>query len=176
MNFNFGRFFYLLLNFVVGVFFLACGILGIMLPWSPALQQAATQLIVENTVMLSLFGLGFTLIGLSLIIYALLSTRRRYTTIRTGAFAVTLDKNIVHDYLEAYWEEHFPEAHVPFDLTLKKRSIQIRADLPAMPYDEQKIFLEKVKRDFSDLFGRLLGYPYDVHLTASFQPEKSLSN
>ncbi len=42
------------------------------------------------------------------------------------------------------------------------------ADLPALPLPEQKQFLEKVKHDFSDLFGRVLGYPHDVSLDCKF--------
>jgi hypothetical protein len=93
--------------------------------------------------------------------------------IRTGKNALILDENVIHQYLEAYWEEHFPKSHIPFDLTFKKHSLQIVADLPAIPLSEQKIFLERVRHDFSDLFGRVLGYPYDVNFIASFQADKA---
>ncbi len=178
MNFKLGRFFYLAISFILGAFFFIFGAFGIILPWSPFLQTVTIQLIIENTLMLSLFGLGFVLIGISIVIYALLNSRHRYIHIRTGGQAITLDENIIQQYVEAYWQGHFPNIHVPFHLTFKRHSIQIVADLPALPLSEQKIFLVRLKHDFSDLFGRILGYPYDVHLIASFQTEKatSLSN
>ena len=105
-------------------------------------------------------------------VYTLLNTRRCYTHIRTGAQAVILDENVIQQYLEAYWLEQFPDTHVAYELSIRKNSIQIVADLPALPLSEQKQFLEKVKHDFSEYFWmRFLGYPHDVHLIASFQAD-----
>lgn len=165
------RFFYLLISFIIGSFFFIVGAFSLILPWSSFLQTITIQFILENSLMLSLFGLGFALIGISIVIYTLLNTRHRYIEIRTGAKGVTLDENVIHQSLEAYWQQHFPQTSIPFTLTFKKSSLQIVADFPPLPLSEQKSFLERVKHDFSDLFVRLLGYPYDVHLIASFQKE-----
>lgn len=175
MSFKLGRFFYLSIGFVVGSFFFIMGMFSIILPWSSFLQKITVQFILENTLVLSLFGLGFVLVGISIVIYTLLNTRRRYIFIRTGANAITLDENVVRQYLEAYWQEHFPMSHVPFQLTFKKHALQIIADLPFIPVSEQKSFLEGVKHDFGDLFGRLLGFPQDIHLIASFQADQNPS-
>jgi hypothetical protein len=172
MSFKLGRFCYLALSFIIGSFFFIIGAFSIILPWSPFLQTLTTQFILENSLMLSLFGLGFALIGLSIVIYTLLKTRHRYVDIKTGAKSVVLDENVIHQYLETYWEKHFPKLQIPFTLSFKQHSLEIIADLPFLPLPEQKMFLEGVKNDFSDLFGRILGYPYDVHLIASFQSEK----
>jgi hypothetical protein len=169
MSFKLGRFFTLASSFIMGSFFFILGAFSIILPWSPYLQKVTTQFILENTLILSLFGLGFTLIGISIVIYTLLKTRHRYVQIRTGDLGIILDENVIHQYLEAYWQKHFPSAQVPFELCFKKHSLQIIADLPYLPFMEQKAFLEQVRQDFSDLFGRVLGYPYDVQLIASFQ-------
>lgn len=176
MNFKLGRFFYLTISFIIGSFFFIFGAFSIILPWSPYLQTVTTQFILENTLILSLFGLGFALIGLSIVIYTILRTRHRYVQIRTGQLGVILDENVIQQYLEAYWQEHFPKSHVSFKLSFKKHSLQIVADLPALSHSEQKAFLEKVKDDFNDLFGRVLGYPYDVQLIASFQENKNSSS
>lgn len=173
MSFKIGRFFYLASSFIIGSFFFIFGAFSIILPWSLYLRTVTTQFILENTLILSLFGLGFALIGISIVIYTLLKTRHHYVQIRTGELSVTLDENIIHQYLETYWQKHFPKSHVPFNLSLKKHSLQIVADLPPLPFLEQKAFLEQVKQDFSDLFGRILGYPYDIHLIANFQTSES---
>lgn len=169
MNFKLTRFLHLLISFIIGSFFFIFGAFSTALPWSSYLQAATIQLILKHTLLFFFFGLGFILIGLSIIIYTFINTRHRYIHLRTGAQAITLDENIIHQYLEAYWQEHFPQSHVPFSLSLKKHSLQIVADLPSLSLADQKIFLERVKHDFTDLFSQTLGYPYDVNLIASFQ-------
>jgi hypothetical protein len=173
MSFKVGRFFYLAISFIMGSFFFIFGAFSIILPWSSFLQTVATQFILDNTLILSLFGLGFVLMGLSIVIYTLLKTRHHYVQIRTGHLGITLDENIIHQYLETYWQEQFPQTHIPFNLNFKKNALQVIADLPSFPLQEQKILLERIKQDFSDLFGRILGYPHDVHLIASFQTDKA---
>lgn len=175
MNFKLGRFFNLAISFILGSFFFVVGAFSLVLPWSSFLQKMTTELILENTVMLSLFGLGFILIGLSIVIYTLLNTRHRYVHIRTGDLAVILDENVIHQYLETYWQKQFPLAQILFQVTIKKHAIQVVADLPYLPLSEQKPFLERVKQDLSDLFGEVMGYPYEVHLFVSFQDEKALA-
>lgn len=173
MSFKLGRFLHLAISFIIGSFFFILGAFAVILPWSPYLQNVTIQFILENTLVLSLFGFGFALIGLSIIIHTLLKTRHRYIQIRTGDLGVILDENIIHQYLETYWQKLFPTTQIPFRLNFKKHSLQIIVDLPSLPHMEQKSLLEQIKQDFSDLFGRTLGYPYDVHLIASFQADPS---
>jgi hypothetical protein len=168
MSFKLRRFFYLIISLVTGSFFFSIGMFSMFLPWSQHLQQETIRLITENTLILSLYGMGFVLIGLSIVIYTILATRRRELIVRTGNLAVTVDEAVVCQYLRAYWLEQFPGSQVPFHIKVKKNALQISAELPALPLEEQKIFLEKVKQDFTDLFGNLLGYPHDVHLIANF--------
>lgn len=176
MNFKFTRFSSLAISFIIGSFFFIIGAFSIVLPWSTYLQNIVAQFILENTLILSLFGFGFTLIGISIVIYTILKTRHRYVQIRTGRMSLVLDENVIHQYLEAYWQKHFPKSHIPFSLSLKKNGIQIVADLPSLPLSEQKIFLERIKQDFSDLFGSILGYAYDVHFIASFQEKDTIAS
>lgn len=169
MSFRFGRFFYLTISWIVGAFFFLIGLFGIILPWSDYLQRAATELVLHHTLMLSLFGLGFTLIGLSVVTYAILNAGKRYAFVRTGNRAVVLDEALIEQYLEKYWKETFPHHQIPFYITIRKRSIQIVADLPATPEADQDRFLSKIQEDFADIFGRMLGYPNEVHFIAHFQ-------
>lgn len=169
MNFRLGRFFSLTISLIIGSFFAILGAFCIALPWSSYLQSATTRFILEHTLILSLFGLGFVLIGLSLVFYTILRTRHRYLQIRTGDLGITIDENIIRQYLDSYWEKRFHSSQISYSLSFKKHSLQIVAELPSMPYEEQKAFLEEIKQDFTDLFGRTLGYPYDVHLIASFR-------
>lgn len=169
MSFNLSRFFYLSASFVIGTFFFLMGLLCILLPWFPYLQQISIHFILENSLILSLFGLGFTLTGFSMAAYAILKTGRKYVEIRTGDLAVILDENVIKQYLETYWQTHFPQAKVSYNINFKKHSLQIIADLPSLSLSDQKAFLEEVKQDFNDLFSRVLGYPYDVYFITSFK-------
>lgn len=168
MSSKIGYFFYVSIHFVLGAFFLLTGLFSLILPWSSFLQNKTIQFILSQTLIFFLFGLGLTLIGVSILTYASLRSKRRYVSIRSGKQAISIDEELIQNYLENYWKEHFPKNHIPSYLTIKKNSLEIVADLPAIPQIEQKIFLEKVQQDFNELFGQVLGYPHDVHLTVSF--------
>lgn len=146
---------------------------GVILPWSSTLKFSIAEFFIENTVTLSLFGLSFILVGVSLVIYTFINTRRRYYFVRTGNQAVLVNHTVVCQYLEAYWKTQFPEAPVYFKVTIKRKSIEIVAELPALPLEDQRRVLEKIKDDLENLFGHTLGYSYDVHLYASFNQSKS---
>lgn len=169
MSFRVGHWLSQTIRFILGLFFLLVGLFSVALPWSDAPKQALIQLINEETLMLSLFGLGFTLIGVSILIYIFLHTSHRYIQMRIGSRAVTLDENVIHQYLNTYWKEHFPKHHIPSHLIIKKEAIQIIANLPSLSEDKQSAFLEKMKKDFADIFGRILGYSDEIHLIVSFQ-------
>lgn len=172
MSFKCGRIISLLLSAIIGSFFIIFGVFSLILPWSSYFQEATTQFFLKNTLIFSLFGLGFVLMGLSLIIYTSLQTRHHFIEIRTGDFSVNLDENVIKQYLETYWQEQFPKSHIPFDLTFKKKFIQIVANLPPLQPSDQDQFLEKVKRDLNEMFSQFIGYPNEVHLIASFQEKK----
>ncbi len=112
------------------------------------------------------------MIGLSLVTYSILSTKRRYVYVKTGNKSVTLDENVIQHYLDTYWIEEFPNSQIPSTFKVKKNTIQILADFPFLPQQEHHAFLEKIKTDFSDIFGRILGYPHEIQLIASFQSKQ----
>ncbi len=168
MNFKFKRFFSLVVSFVLGAFFCLVGIIGLILPWSPGLQNSLINLIVNHTLILSLFGLGGIFIGFSLVIYAIFNKGRRYAFIKTGTKAVSIDENLIEQYLQMYWKKQFPQKQILFSFSIRQKSIQIIADLPFIPEAEQNQFLEKIQEDFTELFGNLLGYHNEIHFVAHF--------
>lgn len=143
MSFKLARFFYLVGSFVIGFFFFVIGIFSILLPWSPLLKSLSIQFLLEKTLVLSLFGLGLTLTGLSIVIYTLLRSRRKYVTIRTGEHAVTLDENVVRQYLENYWQEQFPQFQIPFHLNFKKDLSKLLPTFLFFPFRNKKHVLKK---------------------------------
>lgn len=156
---------------IFGLFFLTVGIGSMALPWLPTLQTALIDLILGNPLLISLFGLGFTLMGLSILAYYWQQTKRRHVIVRTGARPITLDESLIQHYVDIYWKQQFPYTQVHSQLTIKKNAIRINAELPFLPQTEQPAFLEKVRQDFQDIFGRVLGYPHEVYLYANFRAE-----
>lgn len=167
MSFKIGRFFYFLISIIVGLFFLLLGIVAMAIPVSETMRRIVISLINNQTYLFLLFGLGFFIVGLSIIISAFIRKKRRYNHIQINGGEVTIDEAVVQQYLQAYWKEHF-QVPIPSTVTIKKHAIQIVADFPYLPIEEQRTFLERLQKDFVHLFGKTLGYPYEVDLMASF--------
>ena len=169
MSFRIKHFLYFLAQFIQGIFFVLIGTFTIVLPWSDTLQNVVEQFINERTFVGFLLGLGFILVGVLLTIHAYTNIRRRYIEISINNNKAIIDENLVKQYLERYWKEYFPIDQVPTRLKIDKNSIQIFADFPYIPENEQTSFLERAQADLKDIFNRLLGYHKEIRLMASFQ-------
>lgn len=169
MNFKLAHFLSLVIHWIVGIFFFLIGTFALFLPWSSFLQRFTLEWIHENTLILSLFGLSFILIGLSIGLYTALQTGQHVLSIRIGNKAISVDEEVIRHYLDDYWHSYFPNAPISYTLQIKKKEIQILADFPSLPLSEQKSFLEKINADLTDLFERIIGYPQTVHLLIHFQ-------
>lgn len=177
MNFNFSRFFQHTSDVVLSLFLLTLGSLFTGLAWSALIRTEAITFILERRWTIFSIGVILLLAGILLIAYVMKNSKRRYTYIIAGKNACVLDEKFIQQYLELYWENSFPSRDIVYDLNIKKNKIQIFANFPPLPLEEQKRFLEKQKRELSNIFGRLLGYPHDIILAASFKempssPEK----
>lgn len=170
MNFKFGRFFTLLINFILGTFFLIVGLVAILLPWFPDWQQAIIDFILNQHLILFLFGISFCLIGLSAFVYAFFSTQHQFISLETGNHAITVDESVIEAYLNSYFAKKFPQATIPFTFYLKKNVIQVQAHFPFLPIEEQKNFMETIQKELTQLFNELLGPSQTIDLIASFDP------
>jgi hypothetical protein len=81
----------------------------------------------------------------------------------------SLDENVVHRYLAAYWEKLFPGQAIPFTLQLRKKLIQIVVDFPSLPIEQQKMFIEQIQKDIEELLKVQLGCSHEIHLLVSFR-------
>lgn len=160
---------YYVLSFSLAIFFIFLGVIGIMLPWSPIIRTDMIQYILENSIAISLFGFGFTVIGVFMGISLYLNTKRQYYYIRAGKLLTIVDEVIIQQYLESYWKQVFPQHLIPTRLSLKKNKIKIMADLPHIPRSEQKEFILKVEQDLQETFARIFGYSREFILALNFQ-------
>lgn len=171
MSFKLARLIHFASSIMVGLLFFVLGILGLMLAWSPSFRNGTVQFFFEHTLLSTLSSLGLAIAGFLLFVYPFLIERKRYVHISSGPYAVSLDENVIHRYLSAYWDKLFPGKTIPFALQIKKQSIQIVADLPFFPIEQQKMFIEQIQKDLEELFKVQLGCPQEIHLLVSFQNE-----
>jgi hypothetical protein len=162
---------YSFIRFFIGLFFILLGLIGIILPWSNAVRLAVIQFIQDEPLTLSLFGLSFILIGLALLTHLLMASKRHYYQVRSGDQSVTVDQSVIQQLVEAYWKERFPDRDIPCELRLKKNKIYLTADLPYLAANEQKPFLNQIKRELESHFKQLLGPQAEFNLFVSFQDE-----
>lgn len=162
------HFLYSLISFIVAIFFLLLGIVGIIIPWSSAVRAHFVQFILEDSLFIFLFGLGFVIIGAAIAINVILNAKKKYYEIHTGNNAAIVDESLFQDYLNTYWRQLFPKHEVPNQITLKKNKIHVAADLPYIPISEQKALLERIEKDLNDIFSRIFGYRNEFVITISF--------
>lgn len=166
------KLFYSLISFVIALFFILIGIVGVMIPWSINVKTLLTKFIFEDSLAISLFGFAFFLIGLAMIADFFLSLRRRHYTISSLKATTTVDEVVIKGYLDTYLKQLFPKNEIPCQLTMKENKIHISVDLPYLPIQEQKPLLERIRKELIGLFAQILGYRDEFFLSASFQNQR----
>lgn len=162
------------LTLILALFFFLLGILAFLLAFSPFLQSLFVSLIQNHFWAWFFLGLGFFIVGAALAAYVQLTRRKQYLRIYTGNHQITVSKTIIEGYLKAYFEKLYPNQIIPFRFLIKKRKVQIIADLPYLPPDDQKRLLESTERDLEDLLSHYIGYNQQLEIFISF--DKQLSN
>lgn len=161
--------FYSLITLFIALFFILLGIIGIILPWSSAMKELAVTLILENSLLIFLFGFCFLTVGIASAVNILLSSKRHYYRFKIQGNPVTVDTSVIQSYLQKYFQELFPENEVPFRLQTKKNHFHLTADLPYVPNDERNALLERMKNEIAQLLSDLLGYKNRFNFSASFR-------
>ncbi|MEC7840461.1 MAG: hypothetical protein VX777_10525 [Chlamydiota bacterium] len=162
--------FYYIINFIVALLFILVGAVCITLPWSPDVRLAISLLINESTMMLFLFGLGLMIIGLAVITYVIMSSKRRTYFVRKGRCSIGVNDKVLDQYVHAYINDLFPDQEASHHLILKKDKIILTLDVPFMPKPEQEPLTEQIFEDITAILIEKIGYNEDLHLTVGFQP------
>lgn len=164
-------FFYSIISFIIALFFILLGVFGVLIPWSPVIRTELVQFILNDSLVLSLFGFASIFIGLAIAINILINAQRKYYNIRSDANAIDVDETVIQQYLNTYWEELFPGSDIPSRVTLKNNKIHISVDFPPLPLARQQLILERIKQDLRGKFAEILGYHREFYLSTSFQNE-----
>lgn len=170
-------FFYASIVLVIALFFIVLGLLSFLIRLSTDVRSEFVSFILEDNLLLSLFGLVSLLIGLALAIHFFNSLKKRYIKINSQHGATYyLDEGLLEDYMKNYWQQLFPQHDIPSHMTIKKNQVSITADLPYVPENQQKALLARIDEDLKDLFNRLLGYHQEYIVSISFQTEEKGSS
>ena len=165
------HFLYSLITFCIALFFILFGIIGIILPLSTGMQTLAVNLILQQPVLIFLFGISLLAIGIVTALNIMLGTRRQYFHIKVQGQPVSVDSALIQSYVKTYLDDLFPGKEIPFQLKLKKNKISVIVDLPAIDESQQSALLDRISDELRELFTSFLGYKHHFHLSASFQPK-----
>lgn len=167
------HFFYSLITFIIALFFILLGILCILLRWMPVMRTELIHFLLENSIAISLFGAAFLAIGSFIVAQIILNSKKRYYEFKIGSHEVAVDEELIHKYLQIYFEELFPNREVPCRLEIHQNKLHVTADLPYVPEEQREILTEKIQIDLKNLFRDKLGYSSEYYLSTSFLPVKA---
>lgn len=163
--------FYSLITVVIAFFFMLVGLVSLSLFFSTQMRTDFIQFVLEDHVLLPIFGLTLLAVGIGVLINSFFALRRKTYRISSGNYVTSLDENLFKQYLETYWKQKFPQKEVPCKVCLKRNKILVSADLPFTPVAEQKTLLSHIESDLSQILSQYLGYHRKYVINISFKPE-----
>lgn len=159
---------YQLSSKLIALFFALFGLLIMVLPWYTPLYSMINELLVEHNLLVALVGLAIFSVG-GMLLFSGWGKKRRTYYVRCGNNSLALDLNCVETYLEHYWKKQFPKAVFSTNAVLtRKGELHLTADLPPLPFAQQKSFLEKAEREIASILATKLGYTQPFTLSVSF--------
>lgn len=165
------NFFYVLITLVIALFFIGLGLIGVLIQASSNIRADVITFILEDHLFILISAIASLLIGAAIIFYVITGFGKRYHQIKSDKGSFYLDESLFEDYMKNYWKQLFPKQEVPNHVLVKKNKVQITADLPYVPENQQKALLARIDRDLKDIFHRLLGYKQEYVISISFQSE-----
>lgn len=171
---NIGKLIQFLITALLALFFILGGIACLLTPWSSAIRTHIILFIVENTAIISSFGLLFIILGITLLINVLISTQHRYYKIKSKGNSVLVDENIIQQLIDEYFNQLFPQKDVPSTVSLESNTIHITVNLPYFPKDKQKPFLDRVETELATNLHSVLGHRDEFYLSASFREKEAV--
>lgn len=166
------RFLNVALTLSLALFFSLLGIFGFLIAFSSSIQTQLIALILDNFWSWCLFGLGFLMIGIAFFAYTFHACKKTYLSSKIGPHLTTVNEDVIHAYLHSYFEKLFPETPVSHRFFVKKNKIQIAADLPYVPEEQQKDLLKVIETDLFELFNETIGYHKQLELSLEFDKAK----
>lgn len=163
------HYFYSFITFFIALFFILLGIIGILLPWFPAMKALAITFLNDYSGLTFLFGLCFLTIGVAVALNVLFSSRRSHYNLKIKDHKVSINAELLQNQLQRFLSELIPDQDVPCRLQLKRNQIYVTLDFPFVEPAEQKHLLEQVGNELKGFFSSIIDYQQPLHLSASFK-------
>lgn len=164
------NFFYFFISFIIGLFFLTLGVIAIVLPWSPSFRTEMISFILENSIAISLFGYGFFIIGVAIILNVYLNSRKHYYYLHTPSSDVVVDERVISQHVDSYFKGLFPGKQVHTRVFITRNKVKVLAELPPTPKPEQERLKIKIPEDMNEILTQLLGRPPVCSVSLTFPP------
>lgn len=159
---------YRLSSKLIALFFALFGLLIGILPWSAPLHNTVNELLVNHYLLVTLIGFAIFSVG-GMLLFSGLGKRRRTYYVRCGKNSLALDLQCIETYLEQYWNKQFPKQALTTHAVLtRKGELHITADLPPLPFAQQKPLLEKAEREIASILVSKFGYAHPFTLSVGF--------
>lgn len=171
---NIGKLIHFFITALLAVFFILGGITCLLTPWSSAIRTHIILFIIENTAMISSFGLLFVILGITLLINVIISAQHRYYKIKSKGSSVLVDENVIQQLIDEYFKQLFPQKDVPSTIALDNNTIHITVNFPHFPTEEQKPFLQRVETELATNLNSMLGHREEFYLSASFRDKEAV--
>lgn len=170
---NIGKLIHFFITALLAVFFILGGITCLLTPWSSAIRTHIILFIIENTAVISSFGLLFIILGIMLLINVVISSQHRYYKIKSKGSTVLVDENVIQQLIDEYFRELFPQNDVPSTIALEQNAIHITVNFPYFPIPDQKPFLQRVETELAACLNSILGHTEEFYLSASFREKET---
>lgn len=164
-----GNLLFSLINLLFAALLVVFGIFVFMIPRAPHFKEMAITLFKDSSSVLTVFGLGLSVIGLLLLAAIYFANRRNYYHITMGGHRFSIDEVVLHKYLASYWKSLFPAVELHHELAIRNNQIYLNVELPHLSIEEQKKTLQKIEKDLQKLFIEVFDYEEEFFVTVSFQ-------
>lgn len=161
---------------ILAAFFVLLGLISLIFPWSASIRTQVVGFLLSNSLILTLIGLSFLMIGLGVILQMLNGLKRRYVVLKEKGPKTEISEEVFEDYIKLYFNELFPKTNVPLRVQLKKKKAKVIADLPYIHEEEQEPLLNRIEDDLTDIFRELIGWRHDLLLAISFAPRPKITH
>lgn len=166
---------YSTISFIVALFFVVFGTFLLTLPWLEYVREQIIWFIDNSSWMMSFLGIGFLAVGAAIIVYIVLSSKKRHYYLTKGVHSVAVEQKVINQYIEMLLRGLFPEQDVAHQLIIRKNKILITADLPYVPLKDQESFNERINEEIGKILSDKIGYSKQFNLCLSYSSDKKES-
>lgn len=145
---------------------LAIGVCFIALAKIPHVKFLISDLLSEKPEVCFSLGIFVLVLGCILLVGLYAMNRKRYYQVSMKGNKTKIDEAIIQKYVENYWQRIFPGQKFSAGVLLHpNRKIEIMAEIPNMPEEEQIELLEKVETELGGILAGNLKYDKEFELT-----------